>query len=243
VTISKRTWKHNGKARSAWQIHVQETAPSGEIVEVRRNATLNDKESARKEEIEIRAQIVRGTYQGPTTARPDKKAPPAMPTIEEFAEVCREHWRHHTRESTQGFYALNLRVHILPLLGHIRLDQVTAGTVADLLNACLAKQHQPRTANGILRTFSVMLNLAVEREVIPKAPKVKKLRPTESEPKFLSFEDADRLVSLVRETEPEWTPLTIVALKTGLRIGELIALRWSDVDPGRQAAARAALRL
>ena len=44
---------------------------------------------------------------------------------------------------------------------------------------------------------------------------------------FLTFEEAERLVDAA---EPEWRTLLLVALKTGLRQGELIGLQWSDLD-------------
>jgi integrase len=44
---------------------------------------------------------------------------------------------------------------------------------------------------------------------------------------FLDFEEADRLLAAVDE---DWRAMVLVALRTGMRMGELIALRWQDVD-------------
>ena len=44
---------------------------------------------------------------------------------------------------------------------------------------------------------------------------------------FLDFEEANRLLGAVDE---EWRTMVLVALRTGMRMGELIALRWQDVD-------------
>lgn len=47
-------------------------------------------------------------------------------------------------------------------------------------------------------------------------------------PKLLDFEEADRLVAGAEEGE--WRTMILLGLRTGLRQGELLALRWQDVD-------------
>jgi integrase len=62
---------------------------------------------------------------------------------------------------------------------------------------------------------------------IPYAPKVKQLRVTLADFQFLSFEETERFL---RAAAPEWRAFLVTALKTGLRVGELLALRWEDLD-------------
>jgi integrase len=85
-----------------------------------------------------------------------------------------------------------------------------------------------KTINNVLSALSKLLALAEEQRVIPQAPRVRlfgKLpKPTFD---FLTFEEAERLIDAA---EPEWRTLLLVALKTGLRQGELIGLQWSDLD-------------
>lgn len=49
-------------------------------------------------------------------------------------------------------------------------------------------------------------------------------------PLYLGFEEAERLLEAARSDKQEWFNMIMLALKTGLRIGELIALRWQDCD-------------
>ena len=62
---------------------------------------------------------------------------------------------------------------------------------------------------------------------IPSWPWFKRLKVPPPEFRFLSFEESERLI---RCAAPEWRALIVVALKTGLRVAELLALRWKDVD-------------
>jgi integrase len=75
------------------------------------------------------------------------------------------------------------------------------------------------------------MSLAAEWDLIAKAPKVKgfKVKHNEyiTEEQFLAFDEAERLI---RAAATEWRTFIEVALKTGLRVGELLALKWEDVD-------------
>ena len=66
--------------------------------------------------------------------------------------------------------------------------------------------------------------------MLDKAPKVRGFNEKHdyvSEDEYLTFEEADRFL---RAAAPEWRTFLVVALKTGLRVGELLALQWQDVD-------------
>jgi integrase len=94
----------------------------------------------------------------------------------------------------------------------------------------LDEEQGRKTINNHLTALRKLLNLALEWEVLERAPRVRGFRLKHqfvSEDEYLTFEEADRFV---RAAAPEWRPFLVVALKTGLRVGELLALKWQDID-------------
>jgi integrase len=62
------------------------------------------------------------------------------------------------------------------------------------------------------------------QRVIPQAPRVKLFgKVPKAAFDFLNFDEAERLVAAA---DLEWRPVLLVALKAGLRLGELIGLQW-----------------
>ena len=134
----------------------------------------------------------------------------------------------------------NVRLHLVPQLGKVRLDRLT---VLDVEAACrrLLASPSPRTgrpyssttvrqAHAVLRAALadavrwglVSRNVAAEA----RAPRV-----ADFEPVVWSPDEAHRFLDAVVDDPLE--ALWIVALTTGMREGELLALRWEDVDLDR----------
>jgi integrase len=134
------------------------------------------------------------------------------------------------RASTYDSYDDILRLHLVPGLGRIPLARLTPVEVQAFLNRKLEAGLSPRRVEYIHAVLRRALGTAerwglVTRNVakLVDAPRVPKheIRPLTPEQALLLIEkaSADRLKAL-------WT----TALGTGMRQGELLALRWEDVD-------------
>ena len=93
-----------------------------------------------------------------------------------------------------------------------------------------------QTVNRDLSTLKHMFGKAVEWGYIKENPAkpVKKIRVAETSPRFLDKEEVPRLLDACLEHTPEIYPLVVTDLHTGMRIGELLNLRWEDIDFGRE---------
>ena len=120
-------------------------------------------------------------------------------------------------------------MHLVPAFGELRLHQIGLAEIEKYKAEKLTAELSKKTINNHLTVLRKLLSTAVEWRLLAVVPPIKWLRAPPGEFDFLTFEEADRLIA---GAEDEWRAMVTVALRTGLRHGELIGLRWVDVDLG-----------
>ncbi len=127
-------------------------------------------------------------------------------------------------------YEQQIRVHIVPSLGRIKLSKLSPELVQDFYDSKIASGLKPASVRYIHAVLHNALEHAHKRRLIPDNVAAKtdppKVRPSEIQP--LDAEQTRTLLDAAR-TEPLGSLYTVAAT-AGLRIGELLALRWTDVD-------------
>lgn len=151
----------------------------------------------------------------------------ATPTIEQFSERFLEYQRTNTGQLTSELHETIMRCHVVPHIGKLRIDRVGKGDLDGLKSTW---DCAPRTKNTRLGVVMRMLELAAEWGVIDGAPRVKGVKVPVDHPRFLSEDEATRLIDACTKRLAHWRDMVIVALRTGMRIGELRGLKWSDID-------------
>lgn len=173
----------------------------------------------------------------PTTARerailtsglPTEKK--EVPTLEEFAPRFLDGYAKANRQKPSGIAAKEtiLRVHLVPLLGEVRLDQITNERVQRV--KLHLQDRAPKTVNNVLTVLNVLLRTAIEWAVLQTMPCRVRLLPT---PKSAAhFHDFDAYEHLVEAAKVDASTYVVVLLggDAGLRCGEIMALEWADVD-------------
>jgi integrase len=136
----------------------------------------------------------------------------------------------HLRATTVAGYETVIRVHLVPAVGKKQLAQLSPQDVRRLLTAKRANGLSVRMVQYIHAVLRNALQNAVREELISRnvAKLVQVETPDYDVGRGLSIPDAQRLLQAVRGTR--WHPLYVLALLLGLRRGELLGLRWSDVD-------------
>jgi integrase len=135
------------------------------------------------------------------------------------------------RQRTYERYESIVRVHIKPAFGRMKLKALTLNHVRALYRQKLDSGLAPRTVNYIHVTLHKALSQAVSDGLVPRnVASVKAPRPEKPEIKPLSPEQARKLIATARDAGDRYEALYVLALHCGLREGELLGLRWDDVD-------------
>ena len=136
------------------------------------------------------------------------------------------------RESSFNRYKEQFTAHVIPVVGTRRLDRLTPQDVQELYSRRLNAGAAPATVELLHNMLHRAMRDAVRWNLIlhnpcdlVDAPKGKK-----PEMRTLSPEEAGRFVAAVKEDRFE--ALLLLAITSGMRRGELLGLKWGDIDLG-----------
>lgn len=151
-----------------------------------------------------------------------------------FSVLCDE-WllinRHKVKESTYTKYVSMVNNHIKSRLGDYLVQGLSTVTVENFTHELIyEKGLSPKTVKDILVILHSILDYA-KKETPRATPNVKFIYPKveRKEMRVLSREEQDRLVSYLLDELDECKFGVLLALLTGMRIGEICALRWKNI--------------
>ena len=181
---------------------------------------------------QIRLDIINGEF--------GKITPPKeqAPTFREYSEKWLEEWASQLRQSTQNAYLTILTMHVLPVFGDRPIDTITRGEVKSfLLQKFKSGLSQNRTL-CIKDVISSVFNFnefpnpaqGVTKKIFPKGnTRMKQL----SDDDVFNESEVEKLLETAKAEKPEFYHLFLIAAKTGMRLGEVLALKWGNVDIDR----------
>jgi integrase len=191
------------------------------------------------------------------------KEKPTVQTLEAFWKGFDETYLPlGVRENTMTSYRQNFRVHILPELGSLRLDEITRERVKAFVATLTQKRTRVRkiervqledgkverritfnerplsrsTIRIIVAALNVVLNNALEDHWITSNPAsrlgkyYKQSKNFREEIQPLTREEVPIFLETARTHFPDYLPLFLAAIHTGMRSGELAGLQWGDID-------------
>ena len=193
-----------------------------------------------KSECSAKLNALKASLQGPS--EPKQRKPNADMTFGAWLDRWyQRECKPHIRPKTQADYENRIYQHVIPELGAIPLAKLTAADLQQFYNRLKeggrllrVEQYGPGLSDRMVKschvTCRVALDQAVAQGLILKNPalscKAPVTRPKEMQ--VLTGEEIQRL--LIQAKEDGCFELLLLELTTGLRRGEILALRWDDLD-------------
>ncbi len=162
----------------------------------------------------------------------------------EFAEKWKaDYAKPRVKPSTYEFYRHNIDKHIVPRFRDYNLSNITTHMIDEFLadkqreiskdvNTGRARQLSPTTVGYLALILKMIFKRAIIWEYLIKNPAeyVERPRAAKHEMDFLNIEELQCFLSSVETKDPAYYPLFLTAALTGMRRGELLGLKWGDVN-------------
>lgn len=167
----------------------------------------------------VQAELVSGTYQ---------QRPPIA--FGDFAE----RWlvdcaAPSIKASTLRTYESLVRKRLIPHFGRIRLSEITPQAIQSYMSSRLSEGMTAKTALNHLVLLKAILKQAVQWDYIVKNPAEYVKRP-KIEHREMDFLTPEEIRLFLASVDRSHRALFTTAIMTGMRLGELLALQWGDID-------------
>jgi integrase len=193
---------------------------NGRVQRLRRASPVQTRRGAERYERELRDSLLDGTF---------GKKVEEVPTVAEFVERFLLYSENNNKPSYHYAKKGLLTNHLLPVFGKRRMDQITFDDIEEYKAKKVKEGYDKKTVNNHLAVLRPLLNEAAVKYREIHVPRFRLYKTEPSPFEFLDFDEAERFMDVI---PPQWTTMCLVALRTGLRIGEMLALKRSDLDLG-----------
>ncbi|RVU71259.1 site-specific integrase [Lactobacillus xujianguonis] len=213
----------SGEKRYKFLIYVGRDETTGRTIQIKKQG-FKTQDEALESYLKYRLKVVKGEY----TPVSKKNL-----TFKQLFEMWLKSYRTTVKEST---YATTLRYfngHILKSLGTILISKLTVLNCQQAVNEWFIEA--PRTYKRFIRYVNNVLDYGVDLELITKNPMRKVIRPKTPQTKkpFTDFYSKDELNVFLRDAK-EYNFRYFIFFRllaySGMRKGECLALKWSDID-------------
>jgi integrase len=162
----------------------------------------------------------------------DTFVPTSITVLELGRRWLSEHVQPELKPGAAANYKGTFYRHVVPTLGHLRLDECKTERVQALLGSKRAEGLSEQTVAKIRRHMHAMFAFAQDKKLLtvnPAAAPRKRGRKERRRARGTALTPV-QVKRFLGECPPRWRMFFTVALDTGLRRGELVGLQWGDVN-------------
>jgi integrase len=180
---------------------------------------------ARKALREIEEKVEKGSYIAPTK----------VPGFSEVADMWLKAKKPNVRHSTYEQYKGHVKIHLSPYYGSTQVTRIDYGSAERFVQDCQGKGMSVPTLRKVLTTLGAVLSYACKKRYIDhnpvkdiEKPRGQGIHEGDEEVAFLSREQIRALLDAAPDLKHK--ALFMTAIMTGMRQGELLGLKWDDID-------------
>lgn len=153
------------------------------------------------------------------------------PTVDEYAKTSFENHKLERRKTTTHDYINIYKLHIQPYFGKHLLSEVKVAEINAWKNLLYEKYRlSSKRVNEIKKIFSTILSDAVKDEIVDNNP-ISKSRPLPiHQKKEIEPFSIEEITSILNSCHGQEKNIISLLFFTGIRTGECIGLKWSDID-------------
>lgn len=210
-------YEKGGKEHYYYAFEVKDKNGKRKVIKKR---GFTGKKQAREAERAARLEWEKGVY-----------VDPSKMTYEEFVKDWLEK-KQDINKKTRYVHGNNLKNHVLPEIGHIPLQKINVTHIESLIRSMQAKGLASGTVRKIYNTVQTSFNSAYTRDLINKNPFTsldKSAKPKAGKAK-VNYWTKEEVKQFLDSVEHRRKIIFILAIYTGMRAGEILALHWREVD-------------
>lgn len=151
-------------------------------------------------------------------------------TLTEFAQEWLDHQKANTVKGSWVKERANLKYYILPAFGYRQLRAIDLYSVQQWLNGLKATTSDVRR-DDVIRCFKQIMAKAAEWGLVSGSPiaGLTRIKLMKRKVEIYTREEFTQLVIWLQDNQPGAVDIGVWAVNTGMRLGEIVALKWSDI--------------
>ena len=212
-----------GRPGTVYDVNIKYKTPDGYKSYAKKGFAT--KKEALQHEAEMRAKLINPSFIATVTAQ-------AKQTVRDYLlEWVENHGALNLRPSTFAGYKSNINNHIIPCIGHVQLRQVTPAMLDNMFQKLFEKGLSQSSVRYCQRIMSVALEAARKYNYIENNPAhdvITKFGKQGKTPEPYTIQQMQQLMGSILGTE--WEMIIMLGGMYGLRISEILGLRWDNVD-------------
>lgn len=224
-TIRKKVVKRNGQEYTYWEARCTVGYDLGTGKQIQRSISGKTQKEVAQKLKQLATEVDKGTYQAPVRL-----------TLREWLETWQKDYLGDVKASTAYLYGRNIDQYIVPHLGAVKLEALTAPMVQQLYNTLLSpdkenvKPLSPKTIRNIHGVLHKALQQAVQVGYLRVNPADACKPPRVTKKEIQPLDDSQMMDFLKAIHDHPHEYLYQITLFTGLREGEVLGLTWDCVD-------------